>query len=131
MTNSSEMVFEKTPRYVADIGIIDRMKDTLPNIKTIKFIEIICDPIKRAFSDFIHAQKYKEFDIFKGQDYKFSELVKDGVKLIDTKLNELSRYELMKWLKGFYERAEDSHLSILTNGLYKYNLRVYADTWKE
>ena len=62
INDTRKVVFEKTPRYFTEFGIPEKMAETLPNYEEIKFILIICDPVKRAYSDWAHVENFGEFD---------------------------------------------------------------------
>ena len=46
-----EITFEKTPKYFVFPPALDRIAETIPQVK---FILLICNPIDRAYSDFNH-----------------------------------------------------------------------------
>ena len=46
-----EITFEKTPKYFVYPPALDRIAETIPQVK---FILLICNPIDRAYSDFNH-----------------------------------------------------------------------------
>ena len=52
MLNDKEIGMEKTPKYFdCSPNVEKRIKETVPGIK---ILLVVCDPTRRAFSDFIH-----------------------------------------------------------------------------
>lgn len=47
-----QIVFEKTPDYMHDPKVPARMKHFKPSLK---IIAVVCDPVHRAFSHYLHA----------------------------------------------------------------------------
>ena len=47
-----EIVIEKSPPYMANADAGERIKQDLPGAK---FIWVICDPVRRAVSDWLHV----------------------------------------------------------------------------
>lgn len=47
-----EIVYEKTPDYMWDPRVPGRIKKLNPNLK---FVAVICDPVHRIFSHYLHA----------------------------------------------------------------------------
>lgn len=50
-----EVVFEKTPKYFVFPPALDRIAQTVPNVK---FIILLCNPVDRAFSDYRQGSKF-------------------------------------------------------------------------
>ena len=50
--SDDEIVYEKTPDYMWDPRVPGRIKKLNPNLK---FVAVICDPVHRIFSHFLHA----------------------------------------------------------------------------
>ena len=51
----SEIVFEKTPSYLFSPSVAENIKKFDPNIK---IINIMCDPARRIYSDFLHMNRF-------------------------------------------------------------------------
>ena len=64
---ADDFLFEKTPRYIAESDIPERIYNFYKNYSTfqstkisndlqnLKFIVVLCDPSKRAYSDYVHT----------------------------------------------------------------------------
>ena len=53
LTFKDEICYEKTPDYFDRPFIPERMSK-LDNAKNIKFVHVLCDPVRRSFSHFLH-----------------------------------------------------------------------------
>ena len=53
LTFKDEICYEKTPDYFDRPFIPERMSK-LDNAKDIKFVHVLCDPVRRSFSHFLH-----------------------------------------------------------------------------
>ena len=53
LTFKDEICYEKTPDYFDRPFIPERMS-ALENAKDIKFVHVLCDPVRRSFSHFLH-----------------------------------------------------------------------------
>jgi hypothetical protein len=53
LTFKNEICYEKTPDYF-DRPFIPERISKLENSKDIKFVHVLCDPVRRAFSHFLH-----------------------------------------------------------------------------
>lgn len=62
LVSSQEVVYEETPRYVVSDQVPERVHDSLPNSKDLKFVHIVCDPLARAFSDYSHILRRRELE---------------------------------------------------------------------
>ena len=54
----SDVVYEGTPRYFVEKSVLNRVKEINPDMK---FILILCDPIKECLNFAIFPQKYQNF----------------------------------------------------------------------
>ena len=52
VSRDDDIVIEKSPPYMGTQGAADRIKRDLPGAK---FIWVICDPVRRAVSDWLHV----------------------------------------------------------------------------
>lgn len=148
--HSDDIIFEKTPKYVALYDVPGRIFRTLgKNLredlaektsdqefsdlseKLPKFILVTCDPVKRAYSDFVHSKSINEYGgVLRGKyESNFDKFIEDAVMQIDNSVqnaqfrfdpNESFQYHV----KNIYN-SKSPELSILTNGLYG----VLIDEW--
>ena len=63
---ADDIVFEKTPDYLFDKDVPAAIKEFNPHTK---IIVVLCDPVKRVFSDFLHMNRFndtgRDVDLFK------------------------------------------------------------------
>ena len=59
LTYKDEICYEKTPDYFDRPFIPERMS-ALENADTVKFVHVLCDPVRRSFSHFLHMFKVQE-----------------------------------------------------------------------
>lgn len=82
LTYEDEVCYEKTPDYFDRPFVPERMKD-LPNSDTVKFIHVLCDPVRRSFSHFLHmftVQGHTDARVVAGFEFlskNFGELSKE------------------------------------------------------
>ena len=74
-----EIVFEKTPKYFVFPPSLDRIAQTVPNVK---FIILLCNPIDRAYSDYSHKMR-------KSSRFRMH-MVKNGIKDFDSYVQKYS-----------------------------------------
>ena len=53
LTFEDEICYEKTPDYFDRPFVPERISH-LPNADKVKFIHVLCDPVRRSFSHFLH-----------------------------------------------------------------------------
>lgn len=53
LSNNIQVVMEKTPAYFdhTPYNMPEKMKSSIPNVK---LILVVCEPVARAFSDYVH-----------------------------------------------------------------------------
>ena len=74
-SRNSDLPFEKTPIYLFSASIARKIKREIPDVK---IINIMCDPVKRIYSDFLHWYNLRnKQDEATGE--KFEELVNSGL----------------------------------------------------
>merc|ERR1739848_751139 len=84
------------------------MMETFPLavLQNLKFISMVCEPVKRAYSDYSHALRIREWDNrLKKANLSFERVFSDGIEALAKK--EINFYET--------ERPE---LSIVSNGCF-------------
>lgn len=97
--SDEQFVFEKTPDYMHDPRVPARMKDFNPDMK---IIAVICDPVHRAFSHYLHATNIQRPDGWEMpgaqaiQEKSFEEVVYQALK-------ESINSTLAQWLVTYPE----------------------------
>ncbi len=61
-SRDDDIVIEKSPPYMGTQGAADRIKRDLPSAR---FIWVICDPVRRAVSDWLHVSLSKSSSVGK------------------------------------------------------------------
>ena len=79
----SEIVFEKTPSYLFSPSVAENIKKFDPNIK---IINIMCDPARRIYSDFLHMNR---FDKDKATMENFQSNLLEGLSSIQRKQDQI------------------------------------------
>lgn len=124
---SSQVVFEKTPKYITLDGVAQRIKKSLPDSDDLKIIVVVCDPIKRAFSDFTHVKNSNPpvwDDVLKIKyNNSFGNFVESSVKYMQEVFNDPKKRpeptkNFQHFIHGLY-KSETPELTILSNGMYK------------
>ena len=149
VNNSSNVVFEKTPRLVVMQGIPEKIIQTHSHFSeddNVLFVHIYCDPVKRVVSDFAHTVKAKEkkdnpcrkmlhSQKFKNGDLNFYletmlpkiEACRDDTK----KCPDSPRFNFNQTVKNAY--YTDNKIfpgciwSIVTNGFYSISIKEWID----
>ena len=62
LTYANEVCYEKTPDYFDRPFIPERMSK-LENAKDVKFVHVLCDPVRRSFSHFNHMFTVSNFSL--------------------------------------------------------------------
>jgi len=107
----SEVSYEGTPRYLVESSVPGHAKAIN---ETMKIVIVLCDPIKRFKSDFVHTTKTHEphaqlIKSYKGiEDYIVEYLPKVKSKIAKNPT----------WLTDIYYHSITS--SVFTNGIYSY-----------
>ena len=137
--NSNNLIFEKTPRYIVNEDVPNRMVEMFKNrnLSNLKLIHIYCDPVKRAVSDYVHeisggisknklrSKKFGNGDI----NYFVSKIVDDIEKC------RRNRNKCPDQNYNFHQTVNDVYFknkipnpwSILTNGLYDSLIRKWMN----
>ena len=98
------IIGEKTPTYSYQANCVDRIKETIPKVK---LIWIFRNPVKRSFSNYIHAVR-------KGvEPLKFTECVKNEELLMQNNMfrGYINRSKYSEQVERFLEKfdLEDMH----------------------
>ena len=94
MSPAGDIVFEKTPDYFFQADIPEKVKEFNPNVK---IITVLCDPVKRVLSDFLHMNRHN----LTGRDAElFRENVFEGFQKIN-KYKKLMQESRRSWFDMF------------------------------
>ena len=125
ISKRSDLVFEKTPKYLGSKLAAKRIKEIFQN--DIKIVVVVCNPVYRAWSDWSHVihsngtgfgekmKKYKNFD--------------DFVDNVTKKLEHQDRGNDDEFVMNVYS-SKHSETSIISNGLYGVQLRYWRRFFK-
>ena len=118
-SSSDQVVYEETPRYVALDGVPEKISESLPNSKEIKFVHIVCDPVGRAFSDYSHKVRWKHI----GKYASFEDFVMKSIETLRDQAGS-NGSSFRNSVRQMYFSTQNQHkdLTILTNGLYHLHL---------
>ena len=148
--NSLDVIYEKTPRYMINPGVPNRIikffeNKNLANQKKyfqekVKFICIVCNPVKRAASDFIfditHQTAFKDIlksDKFNGGDFNefFRQVAPEVKKCIENQENcpnkKLNFNSTAKLINSAEAHGLPGSWHILTNGFYSILLKEWLE----
>ena len=78
-SSKEEIVFEKSPNYFFSRIVAESIKAFDENIK---IINIVCDPVRRIYSDFLHMNRLKENVEQASSIENFRKEVNDGIKFL-------------------------------------------------
>lgn len=135
------VLFEKTPKYFPTNYVPGRIKELYTNYSKnssinhadyLKFLVILCNPAKRAYSDYIHNISELKFPFIRAQlieDFDdFDDFVDKGLKIIrqKTQLNETFIEEINSANNA---NAYRKHLSLamITKGIYYNQMKIWLD----
>ena len=134
---SSQLVFEKTPKYITLDGVAERMKKSLPDSDDLKIIVVVCDPVKRAFSDYthvIHSNPPVWEDALKHTyNNSFGSYLSKSIEYLESAFNNpTNRPDPTKNFQHFVHqiyKSDRPELSILSNGLYSVLINQWLDVF--
>jgi len=108
-----EISYEGTPRYLVESVVPNRVKAIN---ETMKVIVVLCDPIKRLKSDFVHTTKTTEPHAKRIKSYsKIEDYILEYLpKIKNEMINNVD------WLTDVY--YHDIASSVITNGIYSFYL---------
>jgi len=110
-TYPDEISYEGTPRYLVENSVPGHAKAIN---ETMKIVIVLCDPIKRLKSDFVHTTKTNEPHARLIKSYKrIEDYIMDYLPKIKSKIAKNP-----DWLTDIYYHSIAS--SIFTNGIYSY-----------
>jgi len=75
-SGTGDMTFEKTPSYLFSSSVADAIYKFNPDIK---IVSIMCDPVRRVYSDFLHMHR---FDMESASMENFKRNVDEGMDYI-------------------------------------------------
>ena len=131
--NHPKILFEKTPRYFVVENVPELIKMAAQKNGTeesnLKFVLILCDPLKRAISDFKHCQKSSFFkEIIKEKyDNDFDKFLDYGFRYFDTnKIQNVENNNIISEssIRKIYT-SKTPEFSILSNGFYNLHLKAW------
>ena len=125
-STDSQIIYEKTPNYVYSLSIGQKIKNLGPNVKV---INIMCDPIKRIYSDFLHIFRYEPE---KATMERFDQLIDSALEDIKIRQDKVDSGETTweeMWLKEDFQFAIKGHAfeKVILKSFYS----IYLKKWQE
>nr|XP_039251023.1 heparan sulfate glucosamine 3-O-sulfotransferase 4-like isoform X1 [Styela clava]XP_039251024.1 heparan sulfate glucosamine 3-O-sulfotransferase 4-like isoform X1 [Styela clava] len=132
ITNENETTMEITPKYYVTEWVPGRIRKLYEeNYKTLKFIVILCNPIDRLYSEYVHtkaasqvaSQKYYlESQI--GKYESVSHLAENLLHKVSSKLREIGDITGPQKNPTFEKFIHDNYeVSFITNGIYAFHMQ--------
>lgn len=126
LAHDAQLTYEKTPNYVYSFSIAEKINNLGPNMKV---INLVCDPIKRIYSDFLHIFR---FDRASATMEKFEQMIDSGIADIRTRQLKVDQ-GLTTWQEMWLK--EDFQFSIKGHAFEKVILKsyfsLYLKKWTE
>jgi len=117
----TDLVFEKTPKYLGSKIVPSRIAQTLDR-ESLKIVVVVCNPVYRAWSDWSHVTKHKTNAFGEKMD-KYVDF-DDYVDKVTEHLMKNDRALNDEYIMNIYGSAI-SEYSIITNGLYGLQMRYW------
>ena len=125
LSRDSDIAFEKTPIYLYSHSILDKIYEVFGD--EVKIINIMCDPVRRIYSDFLHLYRFNQsqatMDVFDA-------LVTSGIEDINRRKNRIN-LGITDWEKMW--KLEDVSFTMKGHSFEKTILKsaysIYLKEW--
>jgi hypothetical protein len=121
----NQVTIEKTPKYLIDKQVPERVYQMNPNIK---LIVVLRNPVTRAISEYVQGQwRKKRFIDSSNFPHTISNQTKRSTVSTSTfkKLTDSQRFEQMLYDKRFKNRTIKSNWAVVRNGIYIQHLKQW------
>jgi hypothetical protein len=120
----NQITIEKTPKYLIDRQVPERVYKMNPNIK---LIVVLRNPVTRAISEYVQGQWRKKRFI---DSSNFPNTISNQTKFTKSpltikKLTDSQRFEQMLYDKRFKNRTIKSNWAVVRNGIYIQHLKQW------
>lgn len=128
----SDLPFEKTPIYIFSDKIAHKIKDfsLSGQVKNLKLINVMCDPIRRIYSEFLHVYRFNKTA---ATIELFEQAVDSGLEFIQNRQNLVNSGQTT-WEKLWKTLPESKHEGFFQNNNFASTIQksfysLYLKEW--